>query len=287
MSKLFTILGIIMLTSTTLHAAQSVIIETEGYACMGDDKSRKATEQSALQEAKRKASERAATYIESTTTVKDAVLEKDLVNAFANALVKVLQELDNSWYKDQASGDCYRIRVKAEVVPDERAMQRLAAREKQPLADDPGAPLNVKIWTERPSYAAGESVRIYLKGNKPFYGRVVYRQADGALVQLLPNPYRQAAYFNGGVLYELPSGEDRFTMETSSPFGTEQLTLYASTAPLGDIEVTPADAVYQISSTAADIPVRTRGIKLVAGSPKKPAAAEFAEAQATVTTLEK
>jgi len=62
-------------------------------------------------------------------------------------------------------------------------------------------------------------MRIYLKGNKPFYGKVLYKQADGSLVQLLPNPFRNQDYFNGGVVYELPSGEDHFDMEVTATFG--------------------------------------------------------------------
>src|ERR1035437_2740385 len=86
--NIFMILALIFLTTARLHAGQSsVILETEGYACMGDDKSRKQTEQVAYLDGKRKATESAVTYIQSETHVKDAILEKDLVSAFANAQV--------------------------------------------------------------------------------------------------------------------------------------------------------------------------------------------------------
>lgn len=274
------------LTATTLHAGQSIIIEGEGYACMGDDKSRKVTETSAMADAKRKATESAATYIESETHIKDAMLEKDLLSAYANARVKVLQELLKEWYKEQGLGDCYRVKLKVEVIPDEKAMAGLAKKSRESLENDPAAPLNVKIWTDRPAYAEKECMRIYLKGNKPFYGRVVYKQADNTLVQLLPNPYRDQNYFNGGTVYELPSGEDRFTMETCAPFGTEQITLYASTAQLGKLDVAPAGAVFSVANRPADVPIATRGIKLGQkgeGSGKQ-AAAEFSEAAAMITT---
>jgi hypothetical protein len=98
-------------------AAKPVATETEGYACMGDDKSRKETEQAAINDAKRKATEYAATYIKSETHVKDAVLEKDLLSAYANAKVKVLKELEKGWYKDPLLGECYKTRMKVEVIP--------------------------------------------------------------------------------------------------------------------------------------------------------------------------
>ena len=282
------ILAVILacMTATTLHAGQSVITEGEGYACMGDDKSRKVTESTATADAKRKATESAATYIQAETHVKDAMLEKDLLSAYANAQVKVIQELLKEWYKEQGLGDCYRVKLKVEVIPDEKAMAGLSKRNWDELESDPAAPLSVKIWTDRKEYKASEKMRIYLKGNKPFYGKVVYKQADGSAVQLLPNPYRDQHYFNGGVVYELPSGEDRFDMEVTAPFGSESLTVYASTAPTGNLDVTPSGAVFSVTNRAADIPLATRGIKLMQkgeGSGKR-AAAEFAEAGIMVTT---
>lgn len=272
------------LMSTTLHAAQSVISEGEGYACMGDDKSRKTTETTALADAKRKATESAATYIKAETHIKDAMLEKDLLSAYANAQVKVIQELVKEWYKEQGLGDCYRVKLKVEVIPDANAMIRLSQKGHDVMENDPATPLEVKVWSDRPAYVEKECMRIYLKGNKPFYGRVVYKQADGTQVQLLPNPHRDMNYFNGGTVYELPAGEDRFTMETCAPFGTEYITLYASTAQLGNLELAPAGAVFSVANHPADVPIATRGVKLVRkgeGSTQQ-AAAEFAEDETCV-----
>ena len=52
-----------------MFAAQSVIIDSDGYACMGDDKSRKQTESAAVQEARRNAGEAAVAYISTETKV--------------------------------------------------------------------------------------------------------------------------------------------------------------------------------------------------------------------------
>lgn len=274
---------LLVLIAVRLYAGQSMILESEGYACMGDDKSRKQTELMAFQDGKRKATESATTFVQSETRVKDGLLEKDLINAYANAQVKILRELLKEWYKEQGLGDCYRVKLKVEVIPDKAALPKKSL---DALEQDPAAPLSVKVWTDRSSYAEGERVRVYLKGNKPFYGRVIYRQANGSLVQLLPNPYREQNYFNGGAVYELPSGEDRFDMETCAPFGNEEITLYASTAQLGSIDVVAAGSVYQVVSKPADIPVRTRGIKLVQKneSSSAPVPAEFAESSANVQT---
>jgi hypothetical protein len=244
-----------------LYAAQSSITYSEGNACMGDDKSRKQTEDAALADARRKAIDYTSTYVTSETNVKNFVLEKDLVSAYANATVKIIQGLERSWYKDPSSGDCFRIKVKAEVIPDENAMARIA--KSTSALDDPSAPLNIKVWTDKKEYNPGEKIKAYIKGNKPFYARVLYRAVGGEFIQLLPNPYRNNNYFNGSTIYELPSGDDKFEIEVSPPFGEENIIVYASTSPLGDINTETRGGVYQVKTQEEDIGVKTRSVTLV------------------------
>ncbi|HWR72231.1 MAG TPA: DUF4384 domain-containing protein [Nitrospirota bacterium] len=267
-----------------LYAEQSTITEAEGSACMGDDKSRKQTEQAALADAKRKAVEFASTYVKSETQVKNFALEQDLLSAYAHAEVKLLREPEKTWYKDASAGDCLKMRIKAEVVPDVKAMEALAKDTR--FTDDPSAPLLVKASTDKKEYKAGEKIKIYLRGNKPFYARVVYRDAGGALVQLLPNPHRPDNYFNGGSVYEVPAGNDTFELEVSPPFGEENIIVYASTSPLGEIGLKAEGGVYQITTKAQEIGTKTRGIKLTGTTGNKAAmeASEFHESTAAVRT---
>ncbi len=268
-----------------LYAAQSTIIEAVGNACMGDDKSRKQTEDSALTDAKKKAVEFASTYIKSETEVKNFALEKDLLSAYTHAEVKLLQEPTKEWYKDPNSGDCLKMKIKAEVIPDAAAMQKMAAQSPA-VSDDPSAPLTVKAWTDKKEYKAGEKVKVYIKGNRPFYARVIYQDASGEMIQILPNPFRTDNYFNGGALYEIPAGNDKFELEVSPPFGEESVIVYAGSAPLGEIEVQARGGVYQVKTKAKDIAARTRGIKLreKRDEGSTPAASEFFEDKVVVKT---
>ncbi len=273
----------LLVFTTNLYAAQSTIAEGEGYACMGEDKSRKQTEQAALADAKRKAIEKVSTYVKSETHVKDFELEKDLVSAYANATVKVIQETEKGWYKDASMGDCYKIKIKADVIPDEKAMERVS-KSKQVL-DDPSAPLAIQLWTDKKAYVSGDKIRVYIKGNKPFYAVVIYKDVKGEMLQLLPNPYRADNYFSGGVVYEIPSGNDRFELEVSPPFGEENIYVYASTSPLGDIKLKAEGGVYQVKTKEKDIAGMTRAVKLKekTGS-KASAASEFFEDKAVLKT---
>jgi hypothetical protein len=258
---------------------------------MGDDKSRKQTEDAALADAKRMAVEFASTYVKSETSIKDFVLEKDLLSAYARAEVKLLREPARRWHKDPNAGDCLEIAIKAEVIPDLTVLAKMTAQSPA-LADDPSGPLQVKAWADKPAYKAGEKIKVYIKGNKPFYARVIYQDAAGAMVQILPNPYRTDDYFNGGVIYEIPAGHDQFELEVSPPFGAEIVLVYASSSPLGEIITEAQGGVFQVKTRAADIGVMTRGIKLLkkpAGNSAgailpKPAASEFSEEKVSVAT---
>lgn len=102
---------------------------------------------------------------------------------------------------------------------------------------------------------------------------------------MLPNPYRKDNYFNGGVIYEIPSGNDRFDLEVEPPFGEERIAVYASSSPLGDIDVEAIGGVYQVKTAAADIPEKTRSVKISerpAGN--KTAVSEFLEETTIVRT---
>ena len=275
------LLGLCLVSN--LPASQSTITEAEGYSCMGVDKSKKQTEQDALLDAKKKAMEFASTYIKSETEVKNFALEKDLLAAYANAEVKIIQELSKEWYKDQAAGDCYKVKIKAEVVPDEKEMERISKG--KDAADDPSAPLAVKVWTDKKEYKQGEKIKVYIKGNKPFYARVLYKDAGGGLIQLLPNPHRTENYFNGAAVYEIPAGGDRFDLEVSPPFGEENIIVYGSTASMGDIEVQTRGGVYEVNMQMKDVDIRTRGVKITGKTAGKEAAAsEFTEHVLSVKT---
>ena len=263
MRKIIFFLIVSLCMATPLYAAQSTIKIAEGSAFMGDDKSRKQTETAAMADAKRNAIESVQTYVSSATEVKDFVLQKDLVSAYANATVVVDEELEKGWYKDPAQGDCYKVKVKTQVIPDEKAMKKA----KDTALDDPSLPLTVKVWTDKEAYREGEKIKIYLQGNKPFFAKVIYLDSGKNNLQLLPNPYRQDNYFQGGVIYGIPSGTDKFELEVNPPFGEESIMIYASVSELGDLNLKQEGGVYAVKDKPRDIGIKARSIKIKDVSP--------------------
>ena len=123
MKRLFTVIGLLFLFSKSSFAAQATITEAEGSACMGEDKSRRQTEQAALIDAKQKAVEFASTHIKGETQVNNFQIKKDLLESYSNADVKIITEIKKSWYKSATLGDCFKIKIKAEVTPTTASMK--------------------------------------------------------------------------------------------------------------------------------------------------------------------
>ncbi|MGD9679215.1 MAG: DUF4384 domain-containing protein [Vulcanibacillus sp.] len=283
MKKLFTLLLFTMLP--VLISSQSVIVESEGIASMGDTKSRKETISDATNNAKKHATENAGTYLKSETVIKNYITEQDVLETYSQAIVKIIEIISGEWFKDSEMGDCYRIAIKAEVIPNFDKMENII--NDSAMIDDPTAPLTIKIWTNNKdnTYRKDDKIKIYLKGNKPFYARVVYNQLDGSQVQILPNPFRKDNYFNGSTIYELPSGKDQYALEITPPYGKEDITVYASTEKLGDVKLTDTGNLYVVNENREDTKIKTRGLKIVEKNKKSGIkAAEFFETKVEITT---
>ena len=155
---------------------------------------------------------------------------------------------------------------------------------RQRLADLGPPPLKVTVWTESKTYRSGQTIKVFLKGNKDFFARVVYRDVSGNLVQLLPNAYRKTNQFAGGTTHAIPSDTDRFDLEVGKPFGKESIMVFASTTPVGEIGGEDiGGGLSLLRSNLADIRRTTRGVNV---QPRRPGDAkqEFFEATAHVTT---
>jgi len=278
-----TVLVVLSVSASSVgFAAQSTITVGEGHACVSNERSRQQTEQQSLLEAMRNAVTMATTYLKSETTIRDSVLEKDVIRAYSNASVNIIEVMTKEWYKDELKVDCLKSVIKAEVIPDDRVFPHI---DPDAASDNNNAngPLTVKIWTDKSVYSKCDKIKIYIKGNKPFYARVVYKDAAGKLLQLLPNQFRKDNYFNGNVVYEIPGGPDSFQLDITAPYGREEVRVFASTAELGPINVS-ANAHFSIVETAEkDLGLRSRGVNISPKQGQVPGA-EFSETTASIIT---
>lgn len=75
-------------------------------------------------------------------------------------------------------------------------------------------------------------------------------------------------------------------MEVSPPLGLESITLYASTAKLGELDLIPSKGIYMVRTGAMKVGVKTRGVKIAAKKGNRPGSpAEFGEVKIEVNTV--
>ncbi len=280
----FAILAISFIFPQISHAegkkqpsTNSIIVEAEGTACLGQDRTRTQTQKLALDAAKRKASEKVCTYVSRETKVVKGNLDQDVVDVFAKATVKILDELEKGWVKSSAESEyvdsCYRVKIKAEVLPDEHNAQEKTITQ----IDNPRAPLNVQLWTDKDAYHLGDKLKFYFRSNKPFYARAVYKDSDGNLIEI--TPYNKCEYYKGGVIHEVPGDKDRFTLKVTPPLGKESLILYASTKPINHYNGQAVGELYLLKDSQRTIGNVTRGLAVLKGKSDitDTGEAEFAE----------
>jgi len=247
---------------------RSVIRESDGYANLGEDLTVKDARKAAFENARHQALDSAETLLESRTQVKNGVLDYDIIQSEAEGTVTVLEQKDHGVDTKQR----YHVWIRAEVQYVIGESSDSAA-----LLMQPEAPLTVRVWTEKKNYRVGEHVEIYLHGNRDFYGRVYDIMSDGTVVQLLPNEFRSEHFFRGGKAYRIPdAGEgDQFDLEVTEPFGRDQIVVYASELPLGDVPLTKVGkGLGAFEGDRRKLGSLTRGLRVTAK--KAPSPAELA-----------
>ncbi|WP_051295097.1 DUF4384 domain-containing protein [Maridesulfovibrio bastinii] len=286
------ILSLIFTLPQTLYAdgkkqisKNSIIVESEGMACLGQDRTRTQTQKLALDTAKRKASEKVSTYVSIKTEVVKGKLHQDVVDVFSKATIKVLDEIEKGWVKSSEQSEyvdsCYRIKIKAEVIPSEHKFQEKSIGQ----IDNPRAPLNIQLWTNKDTYNLGDTLKFYFKGNKPFYARAIYKDSNDNLIEV--TQHNNNRYYRGGVIHEIPGNKDNFTLMVTPPFGKEKLILYASTKPINGYQGQSAGNLYVVKNNPRKIGMETRGLAVLAGNSDVNSAggAEFAEVDVEVQVI--
>jgi hypothetical protein len=289
----FVILVILFCCFSYIYASQSIITESEGRACMEKRRTRTQVEESVTDMARRNAIENAIQYLKDNST--DSEAKEQLLSSLKNASVKIINMLERKWTNENGQ-ECFSIAIQAEVIPEAKITQKatrgLNILRKETESTKYSATMNVEVWTDRTEYKEGDEVTIFLKGNKPFYARVIYRDASGNILQLLPNPYRSNNYFEGDTTYRIPSDYDKFKLEVSPPFGHEEIIVYASTSQLGEIELESAGDVYSVKLSSDEIARKTRGVggvremqtKQSKPVQQKKQISEFSESSASIRT---
>lgn len=257
---------------------RSSIQSVDGYAYLSENMTLAETRSAAFASAKRQALEMARTYIQSKTKVEDFETKYDLVWAEAEGAVTILEQKDHG-IEDNTR---YHVWIKAEV---EYQLRPKAKQPDQGYTIDRNAPLTVKVWTSKKHYRQGEKIEIRIQGNRGFYARIVDITSDGSIIQLLPNALRKINYFEAGKVYKIPDEGDAFTLSVTPPYGKDQIVVYASEVPIGDVAIAEAGhGLGQYMGKKENLAIQSRGITVAPSSQDGKSGAEFYEATWVLST---
>ena len=268
---------------------RSSIHMVDGYAYLSEDMTLSESRAAAFASAKRQAVEMAKTYITSHTVVEDFELKKDQITGTAEGAVTILEQKDHGIVDNRR----YHVWIKAEVEYGINEKALTVTGPKTPKAKQPGgselkAPLTVNVWTTKKQYQRGDKITIFIKGNRDFYARIVDITSDGQIIQLLPNDFRRNQYFKANTIYRIPDKEDRFELKVTPPYGTDQIVVYASEAPLGDVKGMQqlSRGLNQFTGSQSDFEMQTRGIMVSGADKGNQMGTEFFEATWSLKTTQ-
>ena len=258
---------------------RSCIRELDGWAYLGENMTMSQARAAAFATAKRQALEAAKTHIKAITKVKDFQVDYDMIWSNAEGSVTVLKQKDHGL--DQKTMR-YHVWIRAEVLYDIKPKK---SEGNQAAIMDSDAPLTVKVWTDKKQYRKGENIRVFIQGNRDFYARIVDITSGGQIIQLLPNDYRRISFFRGGEVYTIPDRGDQFDLQVVPPYGEDQIVVYASEVPLGEVAMNPVgQGLRQYRGLQENLAAQTRGIKVTGSGIDFDSGAEFYEATWTLTT---
>ena len=134
------------------------------------------------------------------------------------------------WEEIKAADDPAAVEAFLAKWPDGHFAKRAAE-----LLKSLGPALKVDLWADSKSFRNGEYIRFHLKGTRDFHVTIVYQDAQGNLIRIIPNPNRGQTLFKGGVTHPIPDRQDRFVLKVSPPFGVETIYAYASIDPMPEL----------------------------------------------------
>ena len=185
--------------------------------------------------------EYAGVHISSRSTMKNFVMEKDVVNAYQNAYFKSVKEISYTYDKAKELG----IYV-GEFVLDLAATKKLADSERRQEANKNkpvGASVFLfdgdgKMMSDGAIVRAGDQFNILVQPVSDLYGYIISRDSRGNLFNVFPNP-DIAPHQNplqAGVKYYFPPRDSEINLAFDDNPGRERIYFLLSAGPLEDID---------------------------------------------------
>ncbi len=216
------------------------LIPVEGEQCYqyGDDETVSMAKKKSLALAREVAVSNYKVWVESHTTVKNFMLEKDWVETIA---VGMLQHETRQVTK-KVQEIC--TTVKAKINPQE-VDALIAERRKQNAIKQlvttqvSASTFGLKVWLDNPEgqYVEGDYIVINVKSDHDAYLKLDYFQADCQVVHLVPNLFREQAFIKKDKVYTFGTENSLERFRVKSPFGEEVIKAIASKEPFAASQI--------------------------------------------------
>lgn len=226
---------------------QSYLIESKGVACLSKKSTPIETEAIALNDAKNNALRILLDKKNADNSIKGK-MNSLISDKSSDYKINIISK-NGKWEKEpQSIGDCYQVHAKISVTPIQTSYNK---KEIDIKKED--LPLDIMVFTNKENYSAGDTVKLYIKGNKTFYIKIIYKDSTGDIYQIIPNKVRTEKPLQGGNIYEVPSPSDRFEIKLEANGGNEEIMIFAASIELGEIDLEEKGVIGLVKTAYEDL----------------------------------
>ena len=93
-------------------------------------------------------------------------------------------------------------------------------------------PLQIRLWTDKPAYRVGDTIRFGLAVNRDAYVALLNVGTSGGTTVIFPNRFHPSPRVEAGREVTIPAPESGFALTLRGPAGVERVRAIASEAPI-------------------------------------------------------
>jgi hypothetical protein len=123
--------------------------------------------------------------------------------------------------------------------------------------------LAIKLWTDKPQYRVGETVRFHFETNRDAHVTLVNVGTSGATTILFPNRFSGGHGVKGKKTYSMPEADDHYELALSGPPGIEMVYALVTLKPVRFVETDFTKTRQIFRSVTDDASSFTRDINIL------------------------
>jgi hypothetical protein len=130
------------------------------------------------------------------------------------------------------------------------------------------------------TYIEGDTIYYFISTDQGCYLLLIYQDAEGNLVQIIPNRYLGKSYVQAGDFIMVPKTGEPFSFSVSAPFGEESIYAFASSKPFPELQGKPLPNGFRLleNNSISELKNELRDLN-------KPRHVFYGEAQTSITTI--